>query len=45
MSDRGADDNVPLREETFQTDDIATAEAIVQRFYPVAKLHESRRRF
>lgn len=45
MSDRGADDEVSLREETFQTDDIATAEAIVQRLYPVSKLHESRRRF
>jgi AraC-like DNA-binding protein len=40
------DDTQPAyREESFETDDIATAEAIVQRVYPVAKLRESRRRF
>ncbi|HKT58378.1 MAG TPA: helix-turn-helix transcriptional regulator [Microbacterium sp.] len=32
-------------DETFRTDDIATAEALVRRIYPVAKLRESRRRF
>ncbi|WP_197060969.1 helix-turn-helix transcriptional regulator [Microbacterium mangrovi] len=35
----------PYQEESFATDDIATAEAIVQRVYPIARLRDSRRRF
>lgn len=31
--------------DSFRTEDIATAEAVIRRIYPVAKLREARRRF
>jgi len=44
MTDANSTDH-RFTDESFQTDDIATAEAIVQRVYPVARLRESRQRF
>lgn len=44
MTDSETAEPAPL-DESFATDDIAAAEAIVQRVYPVARLRESRRRF